>query len=243
MGVVNVIDALHVPAGSPYLYLFDIDCTLLYTQGAGREATRRALADVYGTVGAIDGFLFSGKTDTRALREILAGEPLTEADFARHAERYREAVGRHLAAIIDGFAVTPMPGAHAVIAGLRAAGAMLGIITGNMSTSAAVKLRAAGFDPAWFPVGAYGEEAYSRDDLSPLALERASAYFGRPFTGAHTVIIGDTPMDVQCARAVGAVAVAVDTGFEGRAALEASQPDYLLGDLTEFGTVLAALHG
>ena len=110
----------------------------------------------------------------------------------------------------------------------------MGILTGNVSTTAPIKLRAAGYDPDWFPVGAYGSERMERDDLPALAVERAEKIIGRRIAPEQVVIIGDTPADVSCARALGAVAVAVLTGFSSRDELAATQPDYLLDDLSQF---------
>jgi phosphoglycolate phosphatase-like HAD superfamily hydrolase len=117
----------------------------------------------------------------------------------------------------------------------------MGILTGNVSTTAPIKLRAAGFDPEWFPVGAYGSERMERDDLPALAVERAEKILGRRIAPGQVVIVGDTPQDVSCARALGAVAVAVLTGFSSREELAATQPDYLLDDLSQFfGTVMGS---
>jgi phosphoglycolate phosphatase len=109
---------------------------------------------------------------------------------------------------------------------------LLGIVTGNVSLTAPVKLRAAGFDPAWFPIGAYGSEALERNDLPALALERACRFCGHHLTPTDVTIIGDTEADIACARAIGARAVAVTTGFTSREALAAAQPDHLLDDLS-----------
>lgn len=224
-----------------HLFLFDIDCTLLYTYGAGREAVRLALHEVFGTVGALDGFVFSGKTDAFTLRQILANEAFSDNELTARGDAYREALTRHIGAVIPRFEVKALPGALDLVQRLRAEGALLGIVTGNIAGSAHIKLRVAGFDPAWFPIGAYGHESADRDDLPPLALARAIEYYQQPILPQDVIVIGDTPMDVACARALGAVAVAVDTGFEGREALIASQPDFLLDDLTQFDRVLVAL--
>jgi phosphoglycolate phosphatase-like HAD superfamily hydrolase len=101
-----------------------------------------------------------------------------------------------------------------------------------------VKLRAAGYDPAWFPVGAYGHEAMERNHLPPLALARAVEHYRQPIQPEQVMIIGDTPADVACARALGAKAVAVGTGFCERADLVACNPDYLIDDLSTFLDIL-----
>jgi phosphoglycolate phosphatase-like HAD superfamily hydrolase len=76
-----------------------------------------------------------------------------------------------------------------------------------------------------------------RDHLPALAVARAVEHYRYPFTPSEVIIVGDTLADIACARAIGAVAVAVATGFEKVEDLQAAKPDYFLNDLTEFSTV------
>jgi phosphoglycolate phosphatase-like HAD superfamily hydrolase len=222
------------------LILFDIDGTLLLPKGAGRAATKLALLELFGTDAGIDGHDFGGKTDWRTLVELLAPHGHSDADIQQIMPRYEQIVARHLSQIIGDFPVTPCVGALELVHQLREQNRRtLGILTGNVSRTAPIKLRAAGFDPAWFPVGAYGSEASDRNDLPFLALERAQGYLGKAIQPEQVMIIGDTPADVACARALGAVAVAVLTGFSSREALAATEPDYLLDDLTAFPDTVA----
>jgi phosphoglycolate phosphatase len=223
------------------LILFDIDGTLVMTQGAGRAATSLAMRDVFGTDAGLDTHHFGGKTDWRTLHELLAERAYSPDELRGFIPAYQTAIGGHLERIIGNYAVTPCVGTHDLITELRQRNApTLGILTGNVSTTAPVKLRAGGFDPAWFPVGAFGNEALERDDLPALALERAEKLTGRKIAPEQVVIIGDTPWDISCARALGAVAVGVLTGFTSREVLAATNPDYLLDDLSQFlGTVMA----
>jgi phosphoglycolate phosphatase-like HAD superfamily hydrolase len=214
------------------LILFDIDCTLLLTHGAGREATRRAMLEVFGTSGNIEKHHFGGKTDWQTLVELLGQD---EAAIGKQMPVYDPVMGRHLAEVIPEFPVIRLPGALELVEALRQRDDLvLGLVTGNVSSSVPVKLRAAGFDPDWFAVGAYGSEAMNRDHLPALAIERAGHLAGQPFSPEQVIVVGDTPADVSCARAVGAAVVAVRTGFCQPGELEAAAPDYLLDDLTTF---------
>jgi len=131
------------------LILFDIDCTLLWTGGAGRESTRRAMLDVFGRTGDLDAHDFGGKTDWQTLYELLSPLGINHTAIAAAMEDYTTVMGQHLVAIIDKFPVRPCPGALEVIAtARRQPDLLLGIVTGNVGTAAHVKLRAAGFDPA-----------------------------------------------------------------------------------------------
>ena len=119
---------------------------------------------------------------------------------------------------------------------------VLGIVTGNTSKTAPIKLRAVGFDPSWFVANAYGSESISRNVLPALAIDRARKITGYDFQPNEVIVIGDTVADIDCARAVGAVAVAVQTGFEEPHLLEQANPDYLLKDLTSFLETVPLVH-
>jgi len=123
----------------------------------------------------------------------------------------------------------------------RADRAVVGLLTGNLEPGAALKLRSAGLDPARFRVGAYGSDSHRRADLPALAAQRAAALTGRTFAGVDVVILGDTPEDVTCGRALGARALAVATGFYDVAALRAAGAAQVFSDLADTGAVLDAI--
>jgi len=80
-----------------------------------------------------------------------------------------------------------------------------------------------------------------RRRLPAVACERALAHTGRSFGFDQVTIIGDTPLDVDCARACGAVAVAVATGFHPAADLTACRPDLFFTDFSDVAAALVAL--
>lgn len=221
------------------LLLFDIDGTLLWTNGAGRESTRLALLDVFGTDAGLDQHVFGGKTDWQTLLDLLPVHGYSASDIERTMPAFHESISRNLERIIGNYDVKVCPGAVTLIESLRHRDdVMLGLVTGNVGRAAAVKLRAAGYDPAWFPVGAYGHEAADRNHLPPLALARAVEYYRCTIQPEQVIVIGDTLADVACARALGAMAVAVGTGFCERADLIACNPDHLIDDLSDFLEIL-----
>lgn len=221
------------------LVLFDIDGTLLHGNGIGRVATRQAMLEVFGTESYLESHLFGGKTDWQTLCELLVDEGYQEQDIERCMPEYEQRIAHHMLALTEKHDVYALPGALDLVMGLKSRNdVIIGIVTGNVSTTAPIKLRAAGFDPAWFPIGAYGSEAVWRNDLPSIAIQRASAYAGRIIKAEETVIIGDTVADIACAHAVGACAIAVSTGFEPREVLEAAQPDYLVDDLMKVAQLL-----
>ena len=221
------------------LILFDIDGTLLNSKGLGRAAKTVAMQRIFGTDGDVASFPFGGKTDRHILVETLKSSGITAATIDERMDEYEQVFASEMAGLAGQYQVEALPGALQLVQRLRQVdGLLLGIITGNASTTAPVKLRAGGFDPAWFTLGAYGNESAMRDDLAHLALERARA-IDSSIRPEETLVIGDTAMDIACARAIGAVAVAVRTGFETAEALEAARPDAMLDDLTQFDAYFA----
>ena len=218
------------------LVLFDIDGTLLDGHGIGRASTHRAMLEHFGTAGRLDTHSFGGKTDWGTLCEVL---DLSEAEAGRHMPDYERCVERHMRDLLAEFEIVPLPGALQTVHTLRAQpDCITGIVTGNSARTAPLKLEAGGFDPAWFPAGAYGSEAPDRNKLPALALERAMAHSGQVIAPQQVTVVGDTPADVACARALGARAVAVTTGLIRRADLVAAQPDHLLDELSELLPIL-----
>lgn len=226
------------------LVLFDIDGTMVWSDGVGRVAMKAALQEVFGTSGAIDRVKFGGQCDRSIVRQLLEGEGVPTDTIWEQFDTIGRAMEVHLERVaFDGsHHVRACPGVNDLLADLSAhPDVTLGLVTGNFRRTAAVKLRAAGFDPTAFPLGAYGDESESRSDLPPLAVERANQLVGHRFDGQQVVIIGDTVDDVVCARSVGARTIAVLTGFGKRDALATEGADYLFDDLTPTADVLDAI--
>ena len=227
------------------LVLFDIDGTILLTAGAGRRAITAALTEAVGSADAFSRIRFDGKTDPQIVRELLAAagqhaEP-AEADVQALCDRYVTLLEAELR---DAHSTTTlMPGVAALLERLEAdERVVLGLLTGNLARGAALKLRAAGLDPARFTVGAYGSDSGHRPALPPIAAERAAPHFGRVPHGAEVVIIGDTPADIACGSSIEARAVAVATGMYTVAELAACRPHAVFADLSDTDAVLAAIH-
>jgi phosphoglycolate phosphatase-like HAD superfamily hydrolase len=226
------------------LFLFDVDGTLVSARGAGRAALQVALQQTYGTAGDIERYDFRGKTDPRIVLDLMRGAGLADdAIEARMAACFEAYVGQLERHIGDGSRVSVLPGIADVVRGLTAReDALVGLLTGNIEAGARVKLRPTGLFPL-FRVGAYGSDSMDRRRLPAVACERARAVAGREFPFERVTIIGDTPLDVDCARACGAMAVAVATGFHAPAELAACAPDLLFTDFSDVAGALAALTG
>ena len=221
--------------GDLKVVLFDIDGTLLISRGIGREAKRLAMLECFGMTGDLDNHVFGGKTDWRIVAELLAPHGVSSADVGRAMPAYETVMARHMRAIRERFQAEAIPYTLELVSALRKReNTLVGLVTGNTSKTAAIKLEMAGFDPAWFPVGAFGNESAEREDLTRLALQRARDLAGVAIYGGDVVVIGDTPDDIKAARAIDAVAVAVCTGYVTRDQLIAADPDFLLADLSAF---------
>ncbi len=225
-----------------YLVLFDIDGTLLQSGGCGRAATRLAIQEVFGTIGLLDKTNFAGKTDWQIVLESLESTGISVEQVQTQLQPYNEAVARHLSQIVDTFPIRACVGAAEVVRALRVhPGTLLGLVTGNMPGLVPIKLRAAGFDPHDFKIGAFGSEGWERAMLPPLALERARLHAGRDFPPERIVIIGDTPGDIACAQSIGARTMAVATGPFKVNELRAYHPDHLFESMADTEAVLAAI--
>ena len=215
--------------------LFDIDGTLLISRGIGREAKRRAMQECFGRTGDLDNHVFGGKTDWGILADLLAPHGFSKEDIGREMPSYEAVMARHMRQISSDYRADPVPHAMELVQTLRGrADTLVGLVTGNTSKTAMIKLEMAGFDPDWFRVGAFGNESPDRDDLTRLARQRAQDHLGHSLNGADLIVIGDTPADIQAARAIDAIAVAVCTGYVERERLICSDPDFLLADLSTF---------
>ena len=224
------------------LFLFDVDGTLLTARGAGRAAFKQALERTFGTAGALDAYDLRGKTDQRVVWDVLtaAGVP-SDAIEARVGACFQAYI-RELEAILgDGSAIQTMPGVRELVQALgERPDAVVGLLTGNIEAGARLKLRPTGL-LEHFRVGAFGSDHIDRRWLPRIARERAERLLGHAFDFERVTIIGDTPHDVDCARACGAVAVVVATGQYPAEELAACAPDLLFRDFSDVAGALAAL--
>jgi phosphoglycolate phosphatase-like HAD superfamily hydrolase len=195
------------------LVLFDIDGTLVLTGGAGLRAMNRACAEVVGNPDGLSGIPLAGRTDRVILSDVVrrVGRELDEALLAHLRGRYLESLAdeiRHPGRGVKGV----MPGVREILDRLSARDdVFVGLLTGNFEAGAKIKLEH--FDLwRYFRCGAFADDAADRNELVPFALKRARSC-GLPELGADDIlVVGDTPHDIACAHAVGAIGVGVATG-------------------------------
>lgn len=225
------------------LTLFDIDGTILSSDGAGRRAITTALDELFGGSGP-QHHRFDGKTDPQIVTELLAAAGVSEARESPRVQAVCERYVGYLARELERptTRTTIMPGVHDLLDRLEATpGVVLGLLTGNLAQGAGLKLRSGGIAPERFRVGAYGSDAAHRPELPLIAAQRAVPIFGRLPRGDEVVIIGDTPADIACGTGIGARAVAVATGSFSVADLAACAPHAVFEDLGDTAAVLRAI--
>jgi len=233
------------PARPRKLVLFDIDGTILWTDGAGRRAVFGALQEQFGT--ALPGdHRFDGKTDPQIVRELLRHGGVSDADIDA---RLDQVLGRYYSLLreeLDGadHREHVFPGVHALLDELEARDdVVLGLLTGNIEAGAHAKLAAVGIAPHRFIVGAFGSDHHDRPELPEIARRRAERALGHPIDGHDVVVIGDTPADVACGVGIGARAIGVATGRYSVDELRACDAAAVFADLSDTDAVVRAILG
>jgi len=215
------------------LFLFDLDGTLAAVP-AGRRAFVKAFAELAGVPDADRGIHFAGRTDMALFREVIRtrGLDLTPEEVA-------PVYLRHLAEEVARDSGRVYPGVPELLEALSAwPGVYLALGTGNLEAGARLKLAPHGLN-RYFPVGGFGSDAEDRPELIRVGIARARAYYGVSFD--RVVVVGDTPLDVDCGKANGAVTVAVAQSRYSVAALREAGADITLPDLADLDRTLAAL--
>ena len=225
------------------LVLFDIDGTILWSDGAGRRAIHTALMEVFGAIGPPD-YRFDGKTDRQIVRDLMRSVGHGDAHIDERMEpvltRYVECLAGELgsedlqARLLDGVEelLNALEGRDDVI---------LGLLTGNVEPGARAKLHAVGIDPDRFTVGAFGSDHEHRPQLPAIAQQRVRDALGIEVAGANIVVIGDTPADIECARSIEARAIGVATGRYRVDELEQHGAAAVFADLTDTDAVVRAI--
>ena len=223
------------------ILLFDIDGTLLLSGKAGYRALTRTFEELFGVARGFDDIPVAGMTDeiilTAALERagVAAGVETRARFHTRYCELFADEI--HFPGPRKGL----MPGVAVLLETLsRYDEVRCGLVTGNFASPARIKLEH--FD-LWrfFHFGAYGDDASARDELVPIAVERARIDGVVVARAGDVVVIGDTPLDVQCAAAAGARAVAVATGSYDEATLRETSAFAVLADISDTDAVVDLL--
>ena len=215
------------------IVLLDIDGTLIRTGRAGSRAMNRAFEDLFGIAGAFDGVVMAGRTDRWILNDAAAraGVDLGGDNFHRFRERYFVRLADALREPAPGKGV--LPGVRRLLESLDTRDDVFcALLTGNCEDGARIKLQH--FD-IWkfFRCGAYGDDVTDRNHLFDIAMDRAHACGVPRVQPSEVVVVGDTVLDVACAKAAGARSVAVATGPSDIDTLRKSGADVVVRDLND----------
>jgi phosphoglycolate phosphatase len=214
------------------LVLFDIDGTLIHSGGAGVKAFGRAFQSEFGIHDGTERLKFAGRTDVSLVREFFSHHQIeaSSANFARFFEAYLHWLAKIICDCEGGACAGVMEFYDALTQRIPAP--MIGLLTGNIRRGAEIKLRHYNL---WekFPFGAFADDDEERDRIAAIAQQRGGERLGRPLRGDEVLVIGDTPLDIRCARAIGAKALAVATGSYSVADLLEHAPDWGVADLSK----------
>jgi phosphoglycolate phosphatase len=214
------------------LVLFDIDGTLIHTDGAGVQAFAKVFRTQFGVANSNEGVRFAGRTDTSLVREVFMKHRIepSKANFQTFFEQY----AFWLAQLLLESKGDINPGVWRFIYELQRLpdAPALGLLTGNIRLGAEIKLRHFNL---WdfFMLGAFGDDHEDRRQIAAIAQERGSRVLNRRLTGDEVLVIGDTPLDIDCGRAIGARVLAVATGGSTLAELQAHRPNWAVTSLEQ----------
>jgi phosphoglycolate phosphatase-like HAD superfamily hydrolase len=215
-------------------WLFDVDGTLLLTGGAARGAFACAARDLLGVEDDLLDVSFSGRIEPLILRDILRKHGRS-FDVIEEA-RFWDSVFAHMRRLLRPGQGRLMPGIPHLLDRIAAEPDwVMGLLTGNMTQMARIKLGHFGLDGR-FTFGGFGEMAADRDALARALVRRVAREHGVP--ARRCVVVGDTEHDVACARASGARVIAVATGTSTQAELARCEPDLLLDDLADADAIM-----
>ncbi len=219
------------------IILFDIDGTLVRTGGAGKAAMESALRAAFGVSELRDEVPYSGRTDVAIGRDLLRVHGLDPSPA--NQQKLRETYLTHLPNSLKAKGGEVCPGVPELLTALAGRpGVVLGLLTGNVRAGARTKLSYFGLWD-YFTCGGFGDEYSDRDDVARSALVSVREHLGGEVNPADVWVIGDTPLDVSCARAIGANAVAVATGWHPADELALCEPDLFFDDLSDHSRLLA----
>lgn len=224
------------------LILFDIDETMISSDGAGRRALSRVLKEELQVDPKHTNIVMSGKTDPQILTEILTSHEMPAQEIpaavTKLIEMYLETLEEEISA--SKYYIMH-EGVNQLLEAIANEPAMyIGLLTGNVERGARMKL--AHFDlNKHFTFGAYGSDSADRLELPAVAAKRAQELFGTAFTPQEIVIIGDATNDVRRAKGYGAKSIAVNTGKTSWQDLAEQKPDYLFKSLANTEEIMDAI--
>ena len=230
---------------SKYAVLFDIDGTLLMTGGAGKRCFVETFRDEFQIAEPSGDVPFAGRSDRAIALELMRVNGIDPS--VKNWRQFHDGYCRRIESTIADCQGYVLPGVEALLDAIaKLPHVVLGLLTGNVEHGAQAKLAHYGLDN-WFAFGGFGEQYTDRNDIAAAAQRAAIQHLASEANNEGpslrgTMVIGDTVSDINCARSIGAFAVAVATGGASTVELAPCAPDLLLDDLTDTEALLEALH-
>jgi phosphoglycolate phosphatase len=224
----------------PKLLLFDIDGTILSARGVPRIVMNKVLSRRYKSISYDQNYDFSGRTDPEIIEHLLNFAEVDFSikdinqillDFAPALEK--EFQNNHQPYLLDGVK-------KLLATLLNTEGVYLGLVTGNISEGARIKLESVGLSQH-FPIGGFGDDSKHRVELPPIAQRRAEEYYGIDFSKSHIWIIGDSIYDIKCAEMNNLRCLAVASGKTSKNILASAKPEFLEDNLSDTQSILNIL--
>jgi len=219
------------------LFLFDVDGTLTEGFDAHHQAFIGAFQEVFNINTKVEMYRYHGSTDLNIIYDVLTKNGISNPVIRENLEKIKDIMVKIYAKKVVNDDVKTLNGVLEVLALINDMGEGIGLVTGNLSKIARIKLKQAGI-PDYFPIGGFGEISRNREDLVLNAIENANIHYNMNFKKENIYIIGDTPRDIEAALKAKVNAIGIATGKYNKNELNKKEPTYLFNDLIEFGDLI-----
>lgn len=214
-----------------YLFLFDVDGTLIHSGGAGKKALEEVFYELYEVENAMEGIKPDGKTDIEIIKEILMkktgikdpDESIINIIVNEYLSRLEKTINNPDYRVVEG-AKEFVQKIHYSKRNLQ------GLATGNLEMGAKIKLKPSGL-LKYFRFGGFGSDSQDRVEILKIAVERAQKFAEEEIERVY--VVGDTPRDIKAAKEAGFLSVAVATGNYSYNELLKHNPDFLFTSLKD----------
>lgn len=221
------------------LMLFDIDGTLVQGAKCHYQAYIEGVKKFYGMEGYVHSVNAAGKSDKLILREILTLGGLTTEEIQSDFQNCLNYMTDYYLKNVQYENIHVFDGTVELLEELKRKNVLLGLVTGNLEPIAHAKLGRAGLD-SYFSFGGFGSDNADRSLMVKKALSIAKNQFG--FNGDKIFVVGDTPRDVEAAKAYNLKTIAVATGMYSVKELRDCGADYVIENFKNRDKILEILY-
>lgn len=222
------------------LVLFDIDGTLI-TRCLIHEEAFSVGFKVLNIDADIREFPCAGRTDKWIIMEVLKKKGISKKQISDNIRKvYEEMINYMRERIKKDNSFSIIPGVKKLLENIEKRGHFMGLVTGNIEEIAILKLQKTGIS-SFFLFGGFGDISEDKGDLIEIAIKNAENKIGIKFNKNDVIIIGDTPIDVECGKKSGIKTIAMATGPYSFEELEKCNPDFLFKDYRNISSIIKAI--